>query len=178
MALMMAGARTAPRSMNAQIMFYVEYFTEFKLEEGESSYFAPKGTWRAMGRWKEQQGLYFLDLPQMMYNQKNPYVAHALCGYDEGNMGVAHIPVIAPARGIPEDCDERIQTLIRHYEMSGHVSRMVYKSWNTLEELLAYDWSQLQHSADLFQLQVINNLADLGYPWGHIRIVYFFFNGV
>ncbi len=80
-------------------------------------------------------------------------------------------PIISKPKGLPKDCCIEIKSESKSWGSDGHSH-----SWNTLSELIAFDWSEYGETCNVFINEVIPKLKAYNTSPEDIRIVYFFDN--
>ncbi|MFD2921995.1 hypothetical protein ACFS6H_19905 [Terrimonas rubra] len=101
---------------------------------------------------------------------RNYNLFSALCGVR--NYYFEPVPkMITPPKGMPKNVSEIVKKEIERYGSDGHSH-----SWNTLEELLSFDWSEYGESCDKFLKEVLPKMKAQNVSPKDVRIVYFFDN--
>ena len=94
----------------------------------------------------------------------------ALAGVRSGHFNEDTDPVSLP-KGLPKDVSDVVKNESDRYGCDGHSH-----SYNTLSELMNYDWSPWGKTCDSFLNEVIPKMKTLSRKYDNVRIVYFFDN--
>lgn len=94
----------------------------------------------------------------------------ALCGVRSYQFeGVPKI--ISEPKGVPKDASKEYLQQVKRWDGDGHSH-----SWNTLKELLDFDWSDYGNTTQRFLDEVIPKMKQAHFNPEKVRIVYFFDN--
>lgn len=94
----------------------------------------------------------------------------ALAGVRSEHFNESIVPVSIP-KGLPPDVSNIVKSESDIYGSDGHSH-----SYNTLNELMDYDWSPWGKTCDVFLNEVIPKMKSLSRKYDNVRIVYFFDN--
>ena len=94
----------------------------------------------------------------------------ALAGVRSEHFNEQVVPVSSP-KGLPFDISDIVKAESDRYGSDGHSH-----SFNTLGELMNYDWSPWGETCDSFLNEVIPKMKSLSRKYCNVRIVYFFDN--
>lgn len=153
----------------------IHLFAEVKKRK---SFWKPK-EWANVDKWSknryyeegESDRKYEVLLEDIFYSGGRNYnLFAALCGVRSRSFKDKVIPISQP-KGTPKDVSKTVKEEIDSWSSDAHSN-----NWNTLVELLNYDWSPWGGTCDLFLNEVIPKMKALSRKYSDVRIVYFFDN--
>lgn len=127
--------------------------------------------WVSVDKWyKYEDGGHYIQYDDRFYTGRNYNLFTALCGVRSHSFSNKP-PMISEPKGLPNDCSFDVKRISDEWEGDAHSH-----SYNTLSELMKFDWSDYGETCDYFRLNTIPKLQALSNNPDNVRIVYFFDN--
>jgi hypothetical protein len=102
----------------------------------------PSGQWKSVDKWKDcdyDDGRKCVDYEDSFYHDRNYRLFSILADVRNDDKGhPSYLKPICQPKGIPDDASTAVAREYKHWEGDAHSA-----SWHTLEDLLAYDWTQV-----------------------------------
>lgn len=126
--------------------------------------------WVSVDKWTNEDGYIGVPYDDRFYTGRNYNLFSALCGVRSDHFYNSPRCISEP-KGLPVDCSNEVNQVSEEWGSDGHSH-----NYNTLRELLEFDWSDYGQTCDEFINRTIPKLQALSNNPDNVRIVYFFDN--